>query len=147
MLKFRSVRIASLPMANLLADYLQELGIPLGGFTVVPVPLSAIRERSRGFNQAALIGNVVASRLGLPMATDWIVRARDARPQSNSASVTERRVNMRGAFSVPRPERVLHRKILLIDDVRTSGATLDEAVRTLKAARATRIIAAVVAHA
>lgn len=101
---------------------------------VVPVPLSAARLRHRGFNQAAEIARALDRRAAPELAL--LERARDAPPQSE-LPWSERQRNVRGAFRVTRP---LHgASVAVVDDVMTTGATLEEVARALKAAGAARV--------
>jgi ComF family protein len=112
--------------------------LPLNGDDydlVIPVPLHRRRLRWRGFNQAALLGAEVARRIGCTLDIATLARIRDTPPQTAQDS-SRRRQNVRGAFAVTRPHRVANRKLLLVDDVMTTGATLDECARTLLAAGA-----------
>ena len=112
---------------------------------IVPVPLHRSRLRQRGFNQAVLLGRVLARHLTLPMVPDALVRTRATEPQIE-LTAAERRVNVRGAFSVKRPERITGKRILLLDDVMTTGSTMDECAKELKKAGAAAVIAVTVAR-
>jgi ComF family protein len=105
---------------------------------VIPVPLHRGRLRWRGFNQAALLASAVARRLERPLDVTTLVRMRATPPQT-SAGHRERQLNVRRAFAVKRPARVANPRVLLIDDVMTTGATVDECARTLLAAGARRV--------
>jgi ComF family protein len=107
---------------------------------VIPVPLSTARLRERGYNQAAEI----ARRLGKArVELELCERTRDARPQVE-LPFDERRRNVRGAFRVRRD--LAGASVAVVDDVMTTGATLDEIARTLKAAGAARVVNWVVAR-
>jgi ComF family protein len=110
---------------------------------VVPVPLSRRRFAERGFNQAALLAAPVARALGVRLAPGRLERVRDTPPQVGLGREARRR-NVREAFRA-RPE-VRRPRVLLIDDVRTTGATLYEAAAALRAAGATEVIALVLAQ-
>jgi ComF family protein len=105
---------------------------------VIPVPLHRRRLRWRGFNQAALLGKAVARRIKCPLDVVTLARIRDTPPQTSQDSM-QRRHNVHGAFVVTRPHRIANRSLLLVDDVITTGATLDECARTLRAAGARRV--------
>jgi ComF family protein len=105
---------------------------------VVPVPLHPRRLRWRGFNQAALLGSVVAQKTGCKLDVASLARTRDTPPQTWQENA-QRRQNVRGAFAVTRPHRIVNRSLLLVDDVMTTGATLDECARTLLAAGARKV--------
>lgn len=97
---------------------------------VVPVPLSFGRLVERGYNQSAILARVVAAAIGKPLELDWLVRTRGSAEQSGSTRA-QRRSNVRGAFAAR--ETVRGRRILLVDDVLTSGATLRACVEALRA--------------
>lgn len=110
---------------------------------LTPVPLAFERHAERGFNQAREIARTVARRLALPLAADALLRARHGAPQEK-LTLDERRRNIRGAFAVRADVR--GRTAVVVDDVMTSGATLDEIAAALKRAGAARVINLVVAR-
>jgi len=113
---------------------------------VVPVPLHPQRERMRGFNQAALLARHVSMAIRRPFRDDLLERTRFTRPQV-SLSLSERIANMREAFRAIRPHQVQGRSFLLIDDVMTTGSTLEACAQALKEAGAARVWAYVLARA
>jgi len=112
---------------------------------IVPVPLHISRLRQRGFNQAVLLGKVLSQQLSLPLLPDTLVRTRQTEPQIR-LSAAERRLNVKGAFTVKRPVTVVGKRILLLDDVMTTGSTMDECAKELKKAGAVVVIAATIAR-
>ena len=146
-LKFRGIRSAALPLAELLIECAVRMPLDLRDFIVIPVPLSKRRRRGRGFNQSEKIAVPFAAHFRLPVAAGLLVRARHTSPQSDAASVAERMKNIRDCFAVRDPSSLAGRKVLLVDDVITSGATFFEAARTLHAAGARSIVALAVARA
>lgn len=98
---------------------------------IVPVPLHVMRLREREFNQSAIIGSVIGKRYGIPVAPTALVRHRNTRPQVE-LDAQERRENVTGAFCVEDRTMIEDRKIILVDDVYTSGSTLNECTRVLK---------------
>jgi ComF family protein len=133
--KFGGRRALAGPLGDLAAE--QCVGsLPDGIDALVPVPLARERERERGFNQAALLARRIGQRLAAPTRAGWLVRTRATRPQSD-LSAAERRANVRGAFRAC--EVVAGRHVLLIDDILTTGATLDACARALRAAGARRV--------
>lgn len=115
-----------------LAEFLgDELPLKASDYDVViPVPLHWRRLWWRGFNQAALLAGEVARRLGLPLDTTSMIRIRRTSPQT-ARHHDERIKNVRRAFAVTNPERVKGRRVLIVDDVMTTGATVDECARVL----------------
>ncbi len=97
---------------------------------VIPVPLHRGRLRWRGFNQAALLAAEVARRLDCAVDVMTLARIRPTPPQTAQDLDTRRR-NVRRAFVVRRPSAVSDRRVLLVDDVMTTGATANECARTL----------------
>lgn len=110
---------------------------------VVPVPLSFERAQQRGFNQSNQIARAIAAAGGGRLSTDRLLRVRHAPPQQ-SLSLKQRRGNVRGAFAVKAD--VAGKSVLVVDDVMTSGSTLDEVARVLKQAGASRVHNLVVAR-
>ena len=122
-------------MGRLMAE--SVAGKDLAADSVVPVPLHSRRRRSRGYNQSALLAKAVAAVLGLPVDEGALVRRRARPPQAGAASAEERRRNVEGAFEARRG--LAGRRILLIDDVTTTGATLDACAGALGEARAASV--------
>jgi ComF family protein len=110
---------------------------------LVPVPLDRSRRRSRGYNQVELIARPLARRLGLPLRLDLLQRLRP-RPNKLKLSRRERWETVRGAFVASPGRRVDRARILLVDDVLTSGATLDACARALRSSGAEAIHAVTV---
>lgn len=127
---------------HLAAALAEALGDRLAGCDrVVPVPLHWRRRLARGYNQAERIARPLAGRLGLPYAP--ALARRRATPPQSLLGRDDRLANLRKAFRVPRPERVRDLRILLVDDVATTGATLDAAAAALKNAGAAAVTALV----
>ena len=129
-LKYNYYSTLASPMGELMARYL--LGTPLPADVLVPVPLHPRRQRTRGYNQSLLLAREVSRRLDLPLAAEALVRRRDTPPQARTVEADARRRNVAGAFDC-RPGAVAGRHVLLVDDVTTTGATLDACARALLA--------------
>jgi ComF family protein len=142
-LKYRNLRALAEPLAKLLNDYLATYPIP--GEVLVPVPLHQKRLRERGYNQSSLLAKELGKLTNLPVVDDCLIRQRHAPPQTRSATVEERRNNVAGAFAC-RDHRLQDEQVLLIDDVSTSGATLDACAAALKAIGATSVWGLVLAR-
>jgi ComF family protein len=146
-LKFRGVRRAAKPLADLLARYLADVALNTGEFILIPLPLSKRRQNERGFNQAEEIAWHLAKRLPLTVRSDILTRNRHTKPQTETANAAERQRNILDCFSIARPDDVSRKDIIILDDVTTSGATLGDAARALKAAGARKIIGLTAAKA
>lgn len=133
-----------LALAGFLADLLlREIDPANLPDLILPMPLHPRRLGERGFNQAVEIGRALSTRLRLPLAVDVCRRVRET-PAQAGLDLAERRRNLRGAFACA--GTLKGRRIALIDDVMTSGASLDELARAVRAAGATRVEAWVVAR-
>ena len=139
-LKFRG----ELALAPLLGQLLAAR-LPRGARVdwILPVPLSAARLRSRGFNQALEIARAIAAATGCRLAPLLAERRRDTPPQLG-LTLKERARNLRGAFGCG--ERLERAEVALVDDVMTTGTTLGELAATLKRAGAARVVNWVVAR-
>ncbi|MBI1999434.1 MAG: ComF family protein [Parcubacteria group bacterium] len=116
---------------------------------IVPVPLSWWRKSTRGFNQTELLAREL-ERLdeggAFIVRADILKKIRNTPSQTSISGRTERLKNLKDAFAVREPELVKRRFVILLDDVTTTGATLAEAARTLRAAGAKRVVAYTIAH-
>jgi ComF family protein len=126
-----------------LFDYFQQLNWPVD--LIVPVPLGAERMVSRGYNQAELLARPMALATGLPYRTNALWRSRETRSQVG-LSATERHQNVSGAFCA-KSELVAGRNVLVIDDVTTTGATLDSCAAALLDAGAQSVYGMTMARA
>ena len=142
-LKYRNLRALAMPLSKLLQDYLATN--PVLGQVLVPVPLHQKRLRERGYNQSSLLAHNLGRLINLPVVDDCLIRSRPAPPQTKASTVDERRSNVAKAFSC-RDYRLRDKQVLLIDDVCTSGATLDACAVALKAAGATSVWGLVLAR-
>jgi ComF family protein len=144
LLKFERIE----PLAAYFAERLATLAqrACLAADIVVPVPLHRVRERERGFNQAELIAREVARRLKLPFKPVLLMRTK-ARPDKHILSNDERWRIVRGAFATRPGSQVDNKRVLLLDDVMTTGATLDACAGALLEAGAKSVIGLTVARA
>lgn len=144
LLKYTRFRPLAKPLAR-------QLALRIGDFNtksfdlVLPVPLHSNRRRQRGFNQSELVAAEIAKLFRIPAGAKGCVRVRDTPPQTGLRAA-ERRRNVAGAFHVPRPQSVRSRRVLLIDDVLTTGATANACARALLDAGATGVWVATLAR-
>ena len=109
------------------------------------VPISRKRMKKRGYDQAKLLANAVGKLLGIrPVQT--LKKIRDTAPQSLTGSAEKRKSNIAGAYAPFHPERFVGKRILLLDDIFTTGSTVSECARTLGVAGADRVLCATVAR-
>jgi len=133
-LKFSGVRDLAEPLGDLLAkNILQTLGNNLNQFTLIPLPLHKKRQNERGFNQSQLLANRISSLLAIP-SQETLVRTKSAAPQAslNPEIQNLRANNITGVFSINSSyQATIPEKIIIVDDVSTTGATLEEAASIL----------------
>jgi len=135
-LKYKNLRALAMPLATLLNDYL--VANPMPGEFLVPVPLHRKRLRERGYNQSSLLVKELGKLIKLPVIDDYLIRKQYALPQTKTTTVDERRNNVVNAFTC-HDHRLKDKQVLVIDDVSTSGTTLDACAAALKAAGATSV--------
>lgn len=155
MLKFFKYKfIADLeePLSILIKKYLKwlTLGKKFNIFgnnpLLIPVPLHPRRLNWRGFNQSELLAKDLADVFQMEMANDVIGRVINATPQADIKEREERLKNLNGVFVIKNGSKAVGREIILIDDVCTTGATLNECARVLKECGVKRVVALVVAR-
>jgi ComF family protein len=141
-LKYRNVFALAKPLAALTIRALPE---QLDADVIVPVPLHPSRLRAREFNQSALIADRVGKHLRRPVSMTNLIRTMATEPQT-FLTRSERLRNLRRAFTVRNAELFAERRILLVDDVFTTGTTLNECAKALRAAGAASISALTLAR-
>jgi ComF family protein len=129
--KYRNLRALAPSLAEFLYGFILENPVPAE--VLVPVPIHRKRWRERGYNQSALLARELGRLSGLTVVENCLVRHSYAPPQARSASVIERQKNVTDAFTCL-DQRLQGKRVLLIDDVSTSGATLNTCARALKTA-------------
>jgi ComF family protein len=149
-MKYLSVQSLAAPLTDRACDLLalrHDTASLFGACPlIVPVPLHASRLRERGYNQAELIARRVAVITAMPICATALSRIRPTGQQVKTSGRSERRENMRGAFVVTDGVAVVDRDIVLVDDVTTTGATLEDCARALKEAGASSVSAITLAH-
>ncbi|TET33102.1 MAG: ComF family protein [Planctomycetota bacterium] len=142
--KFRGNQLAGIDLGRWL---IERQGGEAGGTlpdAIVPVPLHRLRKKERGFDQAEFLARHVSGKAGVWLE-NMLERIRDTEPQT-SLPPTRRLKNVKGAFALKRDAKIVGKRILLVDDVMTTGATLAECSRVLKAAGAADIECLVLAR-
>jgi len=118
------------PLVELLLIANAGLGLP-GPDLILPVPLHIKRLRERGFNQSGMLAGKLAREIHAPVSHNTLIRKNQTQPQTRLKRA-ERLENVKGAFAISDVKKILGRRILLVDDVFTTGTTLSECARTLK---------------
>jgi len=144
--KYKSFKNFAPFLGELAVNYVKNCKLKIENFIVAPIPLYPIRERKRGFNQAKLLSEFVAKNFNLELV-EALKRIKNNKPQVECRDQETRIKNIKNCFAVKNPEKIRAKNILLVDDVFTSGATMNEAVKILKENGAGRIIALVLAKA
>ena len=111
---------------------------------VIPVPLHRARERERGFNQSEVLAEGISRAMGISLARDILKRKKNTKDQTY-LNAQQRAENVRGAFVVSQPEKVHGKSVILVDDVMTTGATLNECALMMQDAGTTKVLAATLA--
>jgi ComF family protein len=144
-LKYHGQRRVAAPLAALMAATWRASGARAD--VIVPVPLHASRARQRGFNQANLLARELARDLGIPLRRDALTRVRPTAPQARLPRV-ERLRNVAGAFALrpPATAALAGRAVLLVDDVISTGATIQAAASALRDAHPAAIYALALAR-
>jgi ComF family protein len=136
--KYHGASRLAKPLGTFLAEY-KDSDFPFSDFELILcVPLHPRRLRQRGFNQSLLLARRVSRAHSIPLNFTALQRTRHTQPQTQ-LSGPERQKNIRGAFEVRRPEAIAEKEILLIDDVFTTGATVQECAKVLLKAGAKRV--------
>ncbi|HWQ60082.1 MAG TPA: double zinc ribbon domain-containing protein [Candidatus Fimivivens sp.] len=153
-LKYEYVPELALPLGRLLAEAAAKTDLPLPDL-LLPVPLHPWRLRYRGFNQSTLIARSFSEsfmpELPVPVREDLLVRHRFTLPQAKSRGAKERKRNLHGAFSLQKNSPAINKEfkgktLWLVDDVATTGATLEECAKVLKKSGAKKVFGIVVAR-
>jgi ComF family protein len=146
LLKYEQVTPLAGWFAQQLASLARQHPSGFAADVIVPVPLHAARLRERGYNQAELIARALAKRLGIPCRPYLLART-VPRPEKLRLTLRERWLSVRNAFVIREGSAVDKLRVLLLDDVLTTGATLDACSRALRGAGATYVAAMTVARA
>ncbi|MEI6296353.1 MAG: ComF family protein [bacterium] len=158
LIKYKGVKYMTPPLAKYIYDLaleeISQIKMMSGNnidekIIVIPVPLHKSRLKTRGFNQSELIARQflkLDTGNSFFLDTESLERVKETESQVKTDGREKRLVNLKDAFCVPYPENVKNKIILLVDDVITTGATIDECRKTLKNAGARKVFAVAIAH-
>lgn len=145
-LKYKKAKDAARRCADLAIAHLRMARfVPPQNCIMTAVPLHARRLRERGFNQADLIARAISEAYAMPYDSRLLTRTLNTPAQAHTHERTERLQNMHNAFICARPSAILGKTVIIVDDVMTTGATLEACAHALKEAGARKVIACVVA--
>jgi len=149
LLKYHGIKSLAEPFSELMFKRivvaLPESMRDLDKTLIIPIPLSKKRHRERGFNQSELIGRFLSDKMSIRTVNNVLYKTKETISQVEIKDREKRLKNLEGAFEVKNAEIIKNKNIILIDDITTTGATLNEAKRILKAAGAKKVIGLVVA--
>ncbi len=139
--KYGNGRYLSLILGEIIIDLFNSIDENID--CMVPIPLSSARKRERGYNQAEILAGFISKNSGLKMSNKYIKRIKNTKPQS-ALKRNERFQNIKGVFRAS--PKVKGKTILIIDDIATTGATIQNAAAALKTAGCSNVMALVAAH-
>lgn len=144
-LKYKKERCAAKPLAKILLAYIGPIKPISPASIIIPIPLHFSREKERGFNQSKAIAEEINKAIGAKLMAGNLIRIKNTKPQPEMKGLEKRLENITGCFAVKNPELIKGRSVILIDDVFTSGSTMNESVKVLREVGTKRITALVVA--
>ncbi len=128
--KYRGNRALGHCLGSLLGQELRSSSLYSGLDCIIPVPLHPAKERSRGFNQSAVVAGGISGILAIPCSEGLLIRRHETSTQTRKSRFG-RWENVSSVFQTPDPEALRHKKILLVDDVVTTGSTLEACAQQL----------------
>jgi len=148
--KYRGVKTLAEPLSALMVKRLgNKITHLISNFSqttvIIPIPLSRKKIKKRGYNQAEILGKCLSDKLSIKMETNVLYKIKETISQVEIKDRDKRLKNIKGVFVVKNPEIIKNKIIILVDDIITTGATLNEAGRVLKQAGAEKIIGLTVA--
>ena len=129
---------ADYALGNSLADALAEQNVPERIDVIIPVPMYKSDRLKRGFNQSELIATVIGRRFNIPISSEAVVKNRKTE-QQKTLNREMRKQNLEGAYAICKPKKIAEKRVLLVDDVSTTGSTLQELTSLLLSAGASEV--------
>lgn len=147
--KYKKIKNLVIPLASLMLYFLKNntyfSNLQKDSLLIIPIPLSKQKLQIRGFNQAELLAKEIAKYFSLGISIDVLKKVKNNLPQAEIKDLQKRQKNVKGIFQIKNSEKIEGKQIILIDDVYTTGATLNEAARVLKENGAKSVIGLVLA--
>ncbi|MBU1130824.1 ComF family protein [Patescibacteria group bacterium] len=153
-LKFRHIKELAQPLSRLLIEFYDNATRPATDdsrfatrdlrYSIIPVPLNKKRLLERDFNQSELIGKLFSDYFGFELLADAVKRTRNT-PHQVGLNKKQRQTNLKDAFIITKPDLIKNENIILIDDVVTTGSTLEEIAKALKENGAQRVMGLIAA--
>jgi len=147
-LKYNRFFAVDLPIRKLINKYLDSFDLPKvikDDSIIIPIPLHKKRQRQRGFNQAEHIANILGEILGVPVKNDFLFRTKNNPRQTTRETKESRLYNVRGVFDIKNENLLKDTSVILVDDIYTTGATMNEASKVLRKAGVKNILGFVIA--
>ncbi len=150
MFKYRGVKDLAKPLSTLIV---KRLGNKITHLidncsqttVIIPIPLSGKKLKKRGYNQAEILGKCLSDKLSIKMENNVLYKIKETISQVEIKDRDKRLKNIQGVFAVKNPEIIKNKIVILVDDITTTGATLNEAGSVLKQAGVSKIIGLTVA--
>jgi ComF family protein len=143
--KYHGTYGLSHPLSEMLHELIKpHISSSTENILLLPIPMTLQKKRIRGYNQAELMAQSLAKKISIPHSSKILLKIKNT-PSQTELEGFERILNIKDSFAVSKPEEVKNKKILLVDDISTTGATLSEAARVLKEAGAREVMGLVVA--
>lgn len=143
-LKYRGIKEIGYELGKIYGQILADSGFMDGIDIIIPVPLHPAKERTRGYNQSLIISQGLAEQTGLPVDAVSLARIATTATQTRKSRF-DRWVNVEGTFSVRDPEKLTGKHILLVDDVITTGSTIESCTNELIKSEGVKVSAAALA--
>lgn len=139
-LKYKKKYRVGLFLGRIISEYYSEQISNWNADYIIPIPLHILKKADRGYNQAYYIAKGISQNTLIPVMGKFVKRVKTTSTQTK-LNKNERKENMRNAFSIPKPLKLKGKTIVLVDDVITTGSTIDECAKILKEAGAEKIYA------
>ena len=147
--KYKNLKSCAPPLSQIIMRYLEQIKleklIDFKDWAIVPIPLTKNKLRQRGYNQSEIIGTLISNQIKMLIIQNALIKTKESRPQAQTKTKIERIENVKNSFGIQNNALIKNKKIILLDDVITTGSTISEAARALKKAGASDIVGLTIA--